>query len=363
MSSTSPPAANAQATLTEAGAKRYIAAFLGVFACMLLTIASFNYVIDPYAHYEVGLVPPAVQLTRSLKAQGIESCDANTTGLILGSSRVLKLEPDFLRSIDGTHYYNAGVNYAKPEDFYALVKLYENHLGKLPNKVLIGIDVAAFNEKLPVEPELLDIQTLQTHLVGKIDMPPRTGRWQELISYQYTKNSLRSLRHFIKEHNCETEQSFRDDGVIVYNKRENEIQNLTYDLQSAIDYNKQEYAAIFEDFDKIGSNRWDLFVQLVDMLRSAGTEVTVFLTPDHPDLVDSLSKIPNYQARTADLDKLLGSLDKEHSICYTNFQSIESFGGEAHSFVDGIHPLETNTRKMVRKMFEDKDQGDKHAIQ
>jgi hypothetical protein len=363
MSDTASSVANAQATSAEIAAKRYVAVFVSFFAFALIGIASFNLVVDPYAHYDVGLIPPAVQLTRSLKVQAIERCDDDTSGLILGSSRVLKLEPEYVRSIDGTAYYNAGVNYAKPEDFFALTKLYEESRGKLPQKVLIGVDVVAFNETLPIESDLLSLESLRKYLNGRMEMPASPGKWQELISYQYTKNSLRSIRHFLQERNKQAEQRFRDDGVIVYTKRESEIQNSTYDLQSAIDYNKQEYAAIFQDYERIGQVRWALFAELVHLLRSAGTEVTVFLTPDHPDLVESLSQIPNYAARTADLDRLLDLLSQEQSINYINLQSIDSFEGEAKHFVDGIHPLESNTRKMVRKMLCGKKLEDKHAVQ
>ncbi len=336
--------------------KSYCIACAFMFYGSLLAIGLLNFVVDPLSYFGTKLFAPSIQLTRNVKADGIAKAPPGTS-LILGSSRVLKIEPNYLSEVTGDHFYNAGVNYGKPEDFYALLNHYQSIHQSLPRKVIIGLDVVAFNASLQVENELLSSRTLARYLPTHIATSSNSP-FNHLFGLQKTRLSLACIKRAITGRAPIDIQNFRDDGVIVYQSRESQRKTSTYDFSSALQSSIDEYEHHFRDYERICPNRWNLFVESIEMLRSNGCDVVVFLTPDHPDLRSRLSCCPNYNSRSSDLHDMVTKLSSDTGVKYFNLQSIDHFGGDVTEFIDGIHPLEQNTRRLVRKMLKSEEDDD-----
>ena len=133
-----------------------ILAWVGVLTSSGLgLIALLNLIVNPYAQYPTRCLPPLVQTSRTEKLALFSRCSPTPEGLILGSSRVLQLEPGYVSTKTGLNFFNAGMNYAKPEDYLAFVRYFERSAGCLPRMVILGVDVHAFSDALPVDPHLL----------------------------------------------------------------------------------------------------------------------------------------------------------------------------------------------------------------
>jgi|GEM_PF-2005355 len=341
----------------------------GICALAFGAIAALNYVVNPYAQYRTQVLPPLVQPSRAEKLSLLTNMSPEPSGLILGSSRVLKLEPNYLEDKTGLRFFNAGVNYGKPEDYLAFLRLYRQHFERAPEMLVVGVDVVAFSDGSPMDARLLGNSKLCGTVPDIIPFEDRFHRWKELLSWQQLKMSAKSMKRELKGEAEESPQeSFRDDGLIVYHQRESELAEGTYDFESALDYNRGEYQQLYAGFDSFSLKRCEAFFKLVESCRSDGTRLVVFLTPMHPNLQTHL-EASNYDKRRDKVRWFLEYLRDEFDFAYVDLSEVTSFDGEPDHFVDGIHPLEPNTRKMIdrclaaqRELQSERSQAS-HAIQ
>ena len=349
-----------------AGAKerRFCQVFLAITCLTFLAVAGTNYVVNPYAQYATKWLEPLVQTSRTQKVHLVAVMQPVPRGLILGSSRVMKLEPDYLERQTGYPFFNAGMNHGKPEDFLAFLRYYQDTFLQAPAMVVIGLDVQSFTDGSPPDARLLSHSELARRVPEAIDLSDRMQRWRELLSWQQTKMSAKSLKlNLLSGTTLEPVESFRDDGLIVYHQRERELIEGTYDFVSALDYNKREYKQLFQAFQKLSPVRCELFEQIAKICRANGTKLVVYLTPLHPALVHHLEQHTNYRERH---DQVVGYLQTQaarNRFTFWDLTEIGSFAGDASQFVDGIHPLEPNTRRIIDRILTTQPGNVDYAVQ
>ena len=344
--------------------KRFCQTFLVCTSILFAGIAAMNFLVNPYAQYAPTWFQPMVQTSRAQKVDLLRRCDPIPEGLILGSSRVLKLEPDFLERQTGYRFFNAGMNYGKPEDFLAFLRYYHDTFERAPKMVVLGLDVNAFTDGSPPDARLLSNTTLAPRVPEAINLSDRLHRWRELLSWQQTKSSLKSLKVHIRSGAIpDPVESFRCDGLIVYHQRERELAEGTYDFNSALDYNKHEYKQLFRAFQRMSDTRCEVFGKIASICRAKQIRLVVYLTPMHPELVTHLSACSNYQQRKQDVLDFLVNQRNEHGFTFWDLSMIGSFDGDATMFVDGIHPLEFNTRLIIQQLLIPQPGAAKYAVQ
>lgn len=333
--------------------RRFCLVFVGSCAIAFAGIGGLNYAVDPYAQYGTGWIEPVVQTSRHEKTRLLSSQQDVPEGLILGSSRVMKLEPDYIQRLTGQAFFNAGVNYGRPEDFLALLRWYHDSFDRWPREVILGLDVAAFVSHPGVDARLVGHRELARQIPDAIRPTDRAQPWKELLSWQQTKNSVRAMLRQVREgEETDPVESFRNDGLRIYNQREQQIQAGTYDFRAALEYNQHEYVRLFRDYDHLDPHRCRLFARLVRICLDNGIRLHVFLTPLHPDLEQHLARhSETYAARKADVQLFLRLALSARRVPWSDFSQIDSFAGEPQQFVDGIHPLEPNTRKMLDRLL------------
>jgi hypothetical protein len=335
----------------------------GVLGLGLLAVGALNYAVDPMAQFGTNWVPPVVQTSRAQKANQIRKQAGTIEGLVLGSSRVLKLEPEYLEKLTGLRFYNAGVNHGRPEDWLALVRLFRDTQGHYPKVVVLGVDVTSFEDRTPPDLRLVASSDLRARVPESISSWDSLGILSGLFSLQQTKASLGSLRRLVQHRNETPLESFRDDGVIVYHEREQQLLEGTYDFESALDYNRREYLALFRHFDQLSEKRCALFAKTLEILRSNNTRVYLFLTPTHPRLMSALSDESNTPCRIDDVREYLRDVAAATDSDFVDLGTLDMFDGDQHAFIDGIHPLELNTRRMMARMFETCEGEPIYAVQ
>lgn len=344
--------------------RRFCQVFLAI-ACLLFgCIAATNFVVNPYAQYAPSSFKPMVQTSRAQKVELLASSDPIPEGLILGSSRVLKLEPDYLEERTGYRFFNAGMNYGKTEDFLAFLRYYHDTFGQTPKMVVVGLDVNAFTDGSPPDARLLSNTALACRVPEAINLSDRMHRWRELLSWQQTKTSLKSLKmHVRSESTPEPVESFRNDGLIVYHQRERELHEGTYDFASALEYSKNEYKHLFKAFKNMSPERCKVFERLASICRAKDIQLTVFLTPMHPELITHLAECTNYQDRKTEVLEYLRNQQAQHQFALWDLSVLNSFAGDPTLFVDGIHPLEPNTRRIIDQILTPQPGTAEYAVQ
>ena len=282
--------------------RRFCTWLVGWTLVALVAIMTLNVFVDPFAQYSTEALTPLVMPSRMKKIQLFRAQATPPVGLVLGSSRVMKLEPDYLAAVTGRPFFNAGVNYARPEDYLAWYRFYQRELQDAPRMVLVGVDVAGFSNQAGIDPRLLAERSLSRLVPEATDLPGRFRRWQELLSWSQSVASVKSVARAARNHQPEPKESFREDGLLIYHEREQQLRSGSYDLAGAIAYNQNEYKGLMADFSRLSQLRCELFEQLASECREEGTELLVFLTPLHPELKATLEGETNYAVRRDELD-------------------------------------------------------------
>jgi hypothetical protein len=273
--------------------------------------------------------------------------------LVLGSSRVLKLEPDYLTRHTGVPFFNAGVNHGKAEDYLALLRYYRQALKRSPQVVVLGLDVCGFAETSPVDARLLSQPELAQLVPEAVAFRDRYRRWQELLSWQQTKSSIESLFRGARwSPEAAPLESIRADGLIVYHQREQQLREQRYDFSAALHQTRREYAALSLGFDRLSPLRCELLEALIQRCHQWRTKLYVFTTPIHPQLERHLCQTTPFASRRAELIEWLSTKTDSYGFRFCDFSRIELFDGDAHWFVDGIHPLEPNTRRLIDRLLD-----------
>jgi hypothetical protein len=273
--------------------------------------------------------------------------------LILGSSRVLKVEPDYLERRLGGSFFNAGVDHGRPEDFLALLRWYVDRFGHHPETIVLGLDIAALADKPGPDAQLLTNAQLVRWIPEAVTLEDRCLRWKQLLSWQQTRMSLSSVTRCVGRVGRETPvESFRSDGLLIYHQRERQLSDGTYDFQAALDYNKREYRQLFAGNHSLSPLRCRLLQDFIDTCRRNGVQLLVFLTPQHPELTAYLASTTAYSERRAEVERFVGQQLAAAGYTFCDLSEIDEFDGDPRLFVDGIHPLEANTRKVVDRLLQ-----------
>ncbi len=329
----------------------------------LAIVAIVNLVVNPFAQYPTRFCRPLVQTSRSEKVERLSNYSTAPDGLIMGSSRVLKYEPAYLRSRTGQTFYNAGVNYGKPEDYLAMLRYYQRRFGRMPKTVLIGLDVHGFNHQLKTDARLLSHKQLVSCIADTVPWRDRFQSSQELLSWQQFMASLRSIRCQLGAKANEPEVVFSNDGLADYVLRQRQIDRQQYDFQSALQYNQREYKSLFENYDRLSRNRLVILREALESCQAAGTQVVLFLTPMHPELAAYIRGVTTYKDRKAELIATLEDWSASGNFRFEDMSDLAQFDGTADQFIDGVHPLESNTRKVIDRLFPRIQGLAQHAIQ
>lgn len=351
------------AVAPDVAARQFCVAVV-LWACAAWTIvAALNFIVNPYAQYPTRLFPPRVQTSRAEKLHLLQQ-QPLPEGLVLGSSRVMKLEPDYLQAASGCSFFNAGVDYAKPEDYLAWLRYYQQLAGHAPRIVVLGLDVPAFAATQPVDARLLGLPPLARQVPEALRLRDRWRRWQELLSWQQSCASLQSLYRFVTEPAADSpSESFRRDGLLVYHRREQQLQAGTYDFGGALQANQREYRRLYAGFDHLAPWRCELLETLVRACHAQGTRVVLFTTPLHPELADSLHASSTHAARQRELIDFVQTLAAGYGCEFHDLSQIGSFGGDPRDFLDGVHPLEINTRRMIDRLIGTSPRERRDAVQ
>jgi hypothetical protein len=327
----------------------FVRRFLGTLAAALLFTAVLNYLVNPESIYPIELLPPLTWNTRPAKARMMEQAQPRPQALILGSSRIMKLEPAMVERLTGLPTFNAGVNTAMTEDSYILLR-YAIERAHLPLKlVIIGVDVDAFHDREPLNDYLLQPNPLASYLQKGEARHAQWKRFTTLFNGYQTKLSFVSLWDSLI-HKRKAAYHFEADGYLHFDQYEAERATGHYDLDAKISVNVDQYLRRYQGFDKLSPERLDYFDRTLRYSRDRGLRVIVFLTPAHPRLIAAL-QARDYARRQEEVLAAVSRMCAQHAVPFHDLSTLDKFGGLPQDFFDGIHPDETNSAKITNLLL------------
>ena len=188
----------AQEMAPESGWRRFFLRLLWTAVLGLFSIAVLNLVVNPDGIFPLHIMPQLSWGGRPLKAEMLKKVASPPQALILGSSRVMALPPAEVERATGLRTFNAGVEVAKAEDFYVMLRYAIEATHLRPKLLLLGCDVEAFHNQEPPHYYLQQPSLLATFLNQGV---PPDWRWQQftrLLSHQQAEFSLLSLYRMVR---------------------------------------------------------------------------------------------------------------------------------------------------------------------
>ncbi|MGL4514635.1 MAG: hypothetical protein ACRCT8_16220 [Lacipirellulaceae bacterium] len=334
-----------QPSINGARSGAFLRAFVVTFVLGLVAAAALNLAVDPYGQYGTGLLPAITRTSRGEKIDLLRAAKS-PEGLLLGSSRAMKFETSRLAERTGLRFFNAAVYYGRPEDYLALVRASHDLSGDWPRMVVVGVDVDAFVETPGVDGELLRNPFLRGLATDSLTWDDRLRPLRELLSWQQSVSSLRSLRRVAGATPADHDETFAPTGEIVYHRRERERAAGTYDFAAALSVTQDDYTRLYARYRRLSPRRVATWRALCALCREHDVTLHAFVTTWRPELVAELDKAGRLAARRDDVLKLLAETIPAGGRV-ADFTMLDSFDGDPTAFFDGIHPIEANTRKMI----------------
>gem|GEM_PF-7122779 len=284
-----------------------------------------------------------------MKLELLRKSDRTARLLILGSSRTWQFSPQTIHRLTGRTAVNMSVGSCRAED-YLLITHYSIHHGRTPGIIILGIDLEAFHNGLPVDSQWKRLGPDSRALIAQLRQPSYKTFFQnasELLSYHMTTASAGSLARYVRATNPAPRAIFAEDGTIRYPRWEAQIADHTFDLQTNIAASIQEYRRRLQDFTALADWRKAYFREFLLLCREHGIKVAAFVTTLHPQLTADLTVSTEYAERKAELWAYLQSLRVEFAFELHDFEDPESYGGNDVDFWDGAHISANNGDRLL----------------
>ncbi|MFA8439726.1 DUF1574 family protein [Pueribacillus sp. YX66] len=312
-------------------------------------IMTLNYIVNPHGKYNSNVLPSLVWTGRSDKASLLHKLNEDPEILILGSSRSMKIDPEFIEEKTGLSSFNAAVNSANAEDYYTMLRYSLDTLERKPNTIFLGIDVEAFHNNTPIDERLLFNKALSKYLnaqdrISFIDM------LTSLLSYEETTSSFVSLYYKLSAY-PDRSTYYDDNGFLHYIQKSGTVTDENYD--SKIEDYIERYRARYDGYTQLSDKRKDYFEKFLALAEEENIQVIAFITTLHDDIIRDLKKTRNYDDIKQKLVNYLNKMDEQNeNFVYEDFDRVDKYNGVLTAFYDGAHIHEKNANRITRRLLE-----------
>jgi hypothetical protein len=275
--------------------------------------------------------------------------------VILGSSRVMQIQPSYVQAITGKTTFNYGVSTGTPADGLAQLR-YLLDSGCRPDLVVLGIDEQAFHRcYYPWEVETIS----HVGLYREASFPENLEIALEALRRIDVGTTRASLDKLIRPDAStprtvnDVENILLEDGYLLYSTHLRKIEAGTFDLAANIaeDYSHGEVVArTKESLLQPSPRKMARLEEFLSLAKTEGIEVRAMLLPLHPEYEKRFLTEDLMNARSV-LSEKLRTICTEYGAAYRDFTDLASFNGDPKEFFDGHHQSSANLRKMVNVLF------------
>ncbi|TLS36661.1 hypothetical protein [Pseudalkalibacillus caeni] len=313
-------------------------------------VMALNYFVNPLGKYASRELPSLVWTGRADKANLLQKYNNNPDVLVLGSSRTMKINPNYIEEKTDLNAFNAGVNSARAEDYYVMLKYALEDLDVKPEYVILGIDLEGFHNNAPLDDRLIYNQRFARYLHPE-DRENKLSMLKSLISYDQTVATGRSLSFAMTEYPTK-KAAYDNDGYLHYPKKEKQIKEGKF--KADIDSYIKKYKGRFNNFTAIDEGRKDYLNDFLTLAEENDIQVIGFITTLHDDVLAELRKTRDYDERKAELTDFLNKMKQEHTnFTYNDFDEVKKYAGYEEAFYDGAHIREENADKITTRLLQE----------
>ncbi|MEA1996443.1 MAG: hypothetical protein U9N45_02350 [Gemmatimonadota bacterium] len=340
--------------LTGISPGKFSRTFILVTLVLLTLVLGLNIVVNPYGLYSTSWLNPVVWSDRKEKIKLLEDYPDRIELLIMGSSRMMRIDPRLLGSLASLECFNLSVNHARTEDFLALLRYSVISQGLHLKSVIIGLDINAFrglyqmDNLLKYYPELFHFTSSEKQTFLNEYVTLNWNKFNKGLSFHQLEKSLTALGQLVIHGPWENTYNFSSNGMMIYNRLEDNPAPdgslaLEEKLNAAIERYRREYGGI----DRLSEERKNYFFQTIEFCRRHGIELVVVTLPYHPRFFKSLEGSP-FTGLNSRWEEFLTETAGKYGFKLVECQNLESFGGDASSFYDEIHMKQSNSDLLIR---------------
>ncbi len=332
--------------------------FLATIAVLVVSQVFVARSVDPRGDFGGRRFPKVVYDARAQKQALFQKYLARgpVEGLVLGSSRSMKLRPSELKEHSGLRFFNFAVDLGQGEDFLAIYR-WVREQGTRPKVVVIGLDTEALASDRPRHWKLEKNRELRAMLepdpiTALAGMRMWVARYKETLSLPYVGDTLLSLRLWLRPHEDLLNVAFQTDGYLRYPRWERERARRVFDLDREIQACLPGQLKLFGGLGRARPERVAELERLVAAARNDGAIVKILMIGLHPSTVRFLTaKGTAVEAQTVINRAVVEDLKRRYGVESYDFSVLGPYGGTKTGWYDCAHVDETNATLMTRALM------------
>jgi len=293
--------------------------------------------VDPRGEFGTGLFPIVVRDSRTEKMRLFAARREShpVQGLILGSSRSMRLRPDVFREKTGLEFFNFAVENARAEDYLAIERWVRQQHAQ-PAMLVVGLDVEALHNDDLSEEQLQANGELELALTGHRDPWRQLWTYKRAFTPTYFLDSLESVRR-LTDPGKRAGYVFEPDGLLRNPDIDAQRAKGTFDFMRDSPACFDIYVARFQTMTALSQVRRHDLAELIAEERAAGGRTTVWLTPLHPSTAQRLATRTAYARLRRDTRAYLDALGAESDVATLDFSDPGLYGGTLTEWDDCAH--------------------------
>ena len=342
---------------------RFPAFFLATLGALSLTYAVAVRIVDPRGDFGMAMFPVVELDARREKMQLFQKFIETTQvdGLILGSSRAMKLSPGTMHAALGQQFFNFAVDNSRADDYVAISR-WVRQRGVRLKSLVVGLDVEALHNDDKPDPGLARndalIQALEQRALpptGSLTQrSPMATMIRSLRTYKstftitYLEDTVRSLRLFLQPQSRPLPlMEFEPDGYLRYRRWEFQRATGTFQFDQDLERCLYKYLTRFQDMTALSSKRQAYLRQLVQEAQADGIKVAIWITPLHPVTEQYLTTHTQYAALLDATRQYLAGMGRTFGIPTYDFSMLAHDKGAVTGWYDCAHIDETNAERVA----------------
>jgi hypothetical protein len=322
----------------------------------LFATIGLNYFVDPYGIYKSGLFPTSEINYYQNKIQSYKAFDPPPQCLILGSSRVLAMDPQIVERETGRRSFNFAVPGAKAETFYAILRFAIDYNNPPIDTIIVGVDPESFHPTLPIQPESLFIDGISKYYI--YDPQAKKTWWDKftlLLTLEQTSESISSIQRVVKNMAGKPKMEFRPDGMQIWIQLNKQIEEGKFNLQERLDERVIKYperSLMLSEFTSMSETREKYWQDFISICKEKNIKIYAFLPSEHPQLHELLMSLGAGEI-FGEVAEYLDNTVESAGGTFRDYTDITGFDGDPSLFYDEIHMRPENGAKLLENLLRD----------
>ncbi|GAA5534565.1 hypothetical protein [Deinococcus aluminii] len=321
----------------------FLKVVLGWILVFAVLLGGILWYIDPHGQFGGGRFPTVTLDARRQKMSLFRAYErqAPVQGLILGSSRSMKLDPQVFSEKTGLRYFNFTVDAAKAEDYLAIYR-WARAQGAPIRQVMLGLDVEALHDDNVLFSNLKHNADLRRMLSPGQEAPLVTlsanvSRIKDMFTLNFLRDAAKVVLARARSENRVPFMEFTANGYLHYPGREQARAAGTFNLTREVSACLPGYLSTFGTMRSLSPQRWQDLETLVREVQADGGQIEIWISPLHPTTTDLLASQTRYTRLLEQTRAALQDLSRRTGVRVRDYASPDRFGSNAENWYDCAH--------------------------